>query len=1183
MRTPNEERIAVCPPHREASHLTLATAEGCTNDSDTPSRVQAPSPRKERLTGLTPINAAADSERGVSWCPSSSDPLSPTAPRSPGQFGPGTRRGDFVKDSRQHALIRLEALSRAQSKMLFTIVYVMVAGCLGVSCLSYWFQYACSNICPGPKGDPLGCEVSSQSCMTVHRPNATNATITVEWEGAVDRLSFYNRFVHFQWSVDNPYQNASNSSLVTIETLTFQASVYSPGGELISARWLAVDEVCAWAFAKCELVGLPWEGVPLQRGSRLNITLVGPSAPILTTVGTALLSVKYQRKQYTVAELWLRYALIILTVGTAVVYVRRLRAVPAAWLTEQQYILGLLAFLLIYLDPLYAFATYTQRHWGNDRGWPAVQFVEYHNTVYFLGAMQVSLAVLMTSVRRSKGRVSAKTHMGWLTWFGGICAVDCAVGVLEGDESAYTWTLYNFWLHKAANSWTPWEATAVGYYVVSQAVWAWWTIRATLRSRASLAAQGYFETRHRQLSFRYLAFLMWGFLAYWVTAVALQFGAAHRYGKAAYRADQEIGAVVMSFCTVMVLAFIYSPAPHSADAPPAPYDPTWGNPRWKQVRWEPEWFEWVGRHGGSLYFFTSYREIVRWIRIQTADVLRCTDSRTESPRMRRLPPAYRMQAMFQRAAAVPRRLADAVGSAAETLVDHLGEALYSDGVRCGFFRCGDLRLFFCLEVSIDLLNLCYRVYFPPSAEESPGLPRRYPTGSHCRSVLGALTAAAAVAAEAAGVATLQPGSPRPVSPGASVPSVSASIRGAACAALQRAPGPLGARIAARCSPREGAPTPRPWSPAEAADAADATQPLLGAGGSPNGAPGLAPDSPAAGGAPGDLSGAAETGAADVASYGWVLYEHIEQQGMQVFLCVDANPTRGMPPRLAIVFRGTDNRSNVGVDASFWRERWDLMSEDSVPGAAAVGLCTDPLIHGGFLRLWLRIEEVVMHALRNALARFCPTVTYITGHSLGGALATVCAYTARRRLEVTVPLVVYTFGAPLMGNAAFQQRYNARVPNTFRVVNELDIVTRLGLPCVTNLHIGREVAVDRAGHIVVEPTWIERCLNPAKRGASLHAHGLSRYSDALNAVASKYDLLAADGTPKRALVRRDFDESAFARRWAVVGPEDGVAPAPHPHLRRAKHLLSSPLRTLGLRGEPNEDDFQRASSFRTAHE
>ena len=76
----------------------------------------------------------------------------------------------------------------------------------------------------------------------------------------------------------------------------------------------------------------------------------------------------------------------------------------------------------------------------------------------------------------------------------------------------------------------------------------------------------------------------------------------------------------------------------------------------------------------------------------------------------------------------------------------------------------------------------------------------------------------------------------------------------------------------------------------------------------------------------------------------------------------------------------------------------------------------------------------------------PVQVYITGHSLGGALAILCAYDVATRsscAEYDLDVKVYTWGTPRVGNHAFAREYNRRLPDTWQVINSDDAVTRAG--------------------------------------------------------------------------------------------------------------------------------------------
>ncbi|TPP50779.1 Lipase (class 3) family protein [Leishmania donovani] len=132
--------------------------------------------------------------------------------------------------------------------------------------------------------------------------------------------------------------------------------------------------------------------------------------------------------------------------------------------------------------------------------------------------------------------------------------------------------------------------------------------------------------------------------------------------------------------------------------------------------------------------------------------------------------------------------------------------------------------------------------------------------------------------------------------------------------------------------------------------------------------------------------------------------------------------------------------------------------------------------------------------------------YVTGHSLGGALASLCAYTLRRMLlliQYPEPdLVVYTFGQPRIGNFVFKQYYNRAVPCTFRVVNESDAVS--GFNFFGGHHVGVQVNIDRHGNYICKPMYIERMFRPTRgRGFALANHTISAYASSLNAMANVY--------------------------------------------------------------------------------
>jgi predicted lipase len=97
-------------------------------------------------------------------------------------------------------------------------------------------------------------------------------------------------------------------------------------------------------------------------------------------------------------------------------------------------------------------------------------------------------------------------------------------------------------------------------------------------------------------------------------------------------------------------------------------------------------------------------------------------------------------------------------------------------------------------------------------------------------------------------------------------------------------------------------------------------------------------------------------------------------------------------------------------------------------------------------------ESVRHDLETEIAGTHFERLWLTGHSLGGALAMLCARAWEGAVEG-----VYTFGQPRAGDAAFRDNYNACLGGrTFRVVHADDIVPRVPWLLGKYRHAGHEV-------------------------------------------------------------------------------------------------------------------------------
>ena len=162
--------------------------------------------------------------------------------------------------------------------------------------------------------------------------------------------------------------------------------------------------------------------------------------------------------------------------------------------------------------------------------------------------------------------------------------------------------------------------------------------------------------------------------------------------------------------------------------------------------------------------------------------------------------------------------------------------------------------------------------------------------------------------------------------------------------------------------------------------------------------------------------------------GFALLDVIDVVGTQGFVC--KRDVEGEPPYLVLAFRGTEKK------VSDWLT--DARCVPAVQGEARV--------HTGFLEAFTAtrddtgrtVKEVVEDVLARPDARDDagrPLPLFITGHSLGGALALL----ATRLVAPDVNGACYTFGAPRVGN--YEYFRFVRTP-VYRVVNSADVVPRV---------------------------------------------------------------------------------------------------------------------------------------------
>lgn len=113
-------------------------------------------------------------------------------------------------------------------------------------------------------------------------------------------------------------------------------------------------------------------------------------------------------------------------------------------------------------------------------------------------------------------------------------------------------------------------------------------------------------------------------------------------------------------------------------------------------------------------------------------------------------------------------------------------------------------------------------------------------------------------------------------------------------------------------------------------------------------------------------------------------------------------------------------------------------------------------HQGFANVYRQILSPLPPDIAKKLNPAVPC--YISGHSLGAALATFAAIDIALKVPKIRPqLQLYTYASPRVGDAVFAKAHSQLVPNSFRVVNLGDMIP-LVPPTQLNgvyVHIGQE--------------------------------------------------------------------------------------------------------------------------------
>ncbi len=166
------------------------------------------------------------------------------------------------------------------------------------------------------------------------------------------------------------------------------------------------------------------------------------------------------------------------------------------------------------------------------------------------------------------------------------------------------------------------------------------------------------------------------------------------------------------------------------------------------------------------------------------------------------------------------------------------------------------------------------------------------------------------------------------------------------------------------------------------------------------------------------------------------YVNCRETGVQYYIGKSADET-------LIAFRGTDSFRDLIHDLMFLKRVLPEGGERKIR------------VHSGFLDIYRKSE--VREKVRSCVCSCGMRRVFVTGHSLGGALAILCALDLSHGGDAgDVSCVV--FGAPRVGNRAFAHAYNSLVGDSLRIECGNDAVCKLPPALFGYRHGGRALHI-----------------------------------------------------------------------------------------------------------------------------
>jgi hypothetical protein len=144
-------------------------------------------------------------------------------------------------------------------------------------------------------------------------------------------------------------------------------------------------------------------------------------------------------------------------------------------------------------------------------------------------------------------------------------------------------------------------------------------------------------------------------------------------------------------------------------------------------------------------------------------------------------------------------------------------------------------------------------------------------------------------------------------------------------------------------------------------------------------------------------------------------------------------------RICVIFRGSDMQTDFCYDLTVTKHK----------------LTEKIRVHSGFYNQLTKnnVYNKLVSEVKKLLDKYPTCALYVTGHSLGGALATLFGYMLSN--EIAHQIMVISFASPRVGNYDWKQAFDAKTNLThYRITNNRDVVT--AFPMYRYYHVGHNL-------------------------------------------------------------------------------------------------------------------------------